>query len=119
MTLDARARATAQKSLSKFGKVIMISSITQGVYDPSTGVMAGEASVITSHRAIIQDYNGYELVSGVILQGDRKVTIPALDITEPKTGDIVTFDAKDYSVIAVKFVWSGEMAALYKLQVRA
>ena len=118
MTLDARARNTADKLLTKFGKLVTLSRITEGSYDPTTGEMATPTAVSSSVYALIKDYKGIDLTNGVILQGDRKVTIAALGIDEPQPADKVTLDLYDYNVISVRKVWSGELAAMFELQVR-
>jgi hypothetical protein len=118
MTLDARARATANTLLDKFGKSITLTSIVEGSYDPATGDMSANTATNTTHTAIIKDYNGIDFMSGVIQSGDRKVMIAALDTTTPQPADKVTIDSEVYQVIAVRYVWSGELPSLYELQVR-
>jgi hypothetical protein len=118
MTLDARARATANTLLDKFGKSITLTSIVEGSYDPATGDMSANTTTNTTHTAIIKDYNGIDFMGGVIQSGDRKVMIAALDTTTPQPADKVTINSEVYQVIAVRYVWSGELPALYELQVR-
>ena len=118
MTLDARARNTASKMLTKFGKRITLSRITEGVYNPATGDVGNPILSTLIVYALIKDYKGIDLVSGVIQQGDRKVTIPALGVAEPQPLDKVTIDSLVYSVISVRSVWSGEQAAMFEMQVR-
>ena len=118
MTLDTRARATADKLLDKFGKSITLTSIVEGSYDPATGDMGAGTTTSTTHTAIIKDYNGIDFIGGVIQSGDRKVMIAALGTTMPQPADKVTVDSEVYQVVAVRYVWSGELPALYELQVR-
>lgn len=118
MTLDTRARATADKLLDKFGKSITLTSIVEGSYDPATGDMGAGTTTSTTHTAIIKDYNGIDFISGVVQAGDRKIMIAALGAPTPQPADKVTIDSEVYQVIAVRYVWSGELPALYELQVR-
>lgn len=118
MTLDARARDTADKLLDKFGKAITLTSIAEGVYDPTTGEMSGGTTTSTNHAAAIKDYKGIDFISGVIQAGDRKVIIAALGAPTPQPADKVTIDSEVYQVVAVRHVWSGELPALYEMQVR-
>ena len=118
MTLDSRARNTANNLLTKFGKSITLTRITEGNYDPTTGEMAAATSSTSNHYAIISEYDGNALINGVIQSGDKKVSIASLNIDIPQTGDKATIDALDYSIISVKSIWSGELAAVYELQVR-
>jgi hypothetical protein len=118
MTLDTKARNLAVKLLNKFGKIITLQSITEGSYDPSTGDMSANTITTYSPFAIIGDYNGIKLTGGTIQQGDRKVTIAALGYALPQPADKVIIDNESYNVIAVKNTWSGNLSALYEMQVR-
>lgn len=118
MTLDTRARATADKLLDKFGKSVTLTSIIEGSYDPTTGEMGAGATTSTMHTAIIKDYNGIDFISGVVQAGDRKVMIAALGAPTPQPADKITIDNEVYQVISVRYIWSGELPALYEMQVR-
>jgi hypothetical protein len=118
MTLDARARSTADKLLDKFGKSITLTSIVEGTYDPATGELSGGTTTSTNHTAVIKDYNGIDFISGVVQAGDRKVMIAALGAPTPQPADKVTVDSEVYQVVAVRHIWSGELPALYEMQVR-
>ena len=118
MTLDARARSTADKLLDKFGKSITLTSIVEGSYDPATGDMSANTTTNTTPTAIIKDQNGIDFISGVVQAGDRKVMIAALGAPTPQPADKVTVDREVYHVVAVRHLWSGELPALYELQVR-
>ena len=118
MTLDTRARATANKLLDKFGKSITLTSITERSYDPATGDMGAGTTTSTTHTAIIKDFNGIDFISGVVQAGDRKVMIAALGAPTPQPADKITIDSDVYQVVAVRHVWSGELPAIYEMQVR-
>lgn len=116
--LDTSARKLSVNLLAKFGKAITFQSIVEGAYDPITGDTAANTVTSSSKKAVIKDYNGIELMSGVIQQGDRKVTIAASGATLPQPSDKIVIDSETYNIIAVKTIWSGELAALYQLQAR-
>jgi hypothetical protein len=118
MTLDVKARNTADTLLNKFGKLITLTSIAEGSYDPATGDMSANTTTNTTHTAIIKDFNGVDFISGVIQSGDRKVTIAALNATTPQPSDKITIDSEVYQVVSVRHIWSGELPALYEMQVR-
>jgi len=118
MTLDTRARATADKLIGKFGKSVTLTRVTEGTYDPSTGEMSGGSTTTETVAALVKDYNGIELLSGMVQAGDRKVKVAALNVSEPQINDTLTIDSLVYSVLAVKSIWSGEKVAIYELQVR-
>ena len=118
MTLDIRARATADKLIAKFGKQVTLTRVTEGNYDPSTGELSGGSTTTQTVAALVKDFNGIEILSGAIQSGDRKVSIAALNAAEPQIGDTMTIDSLVYNVLAVKSIWSGEKVAIYELQVR-
>jgi hypothetical protein len=118
MTLDIRARATADKLIGKFGKQVTLTRVTEGTYDPNTGELSGGSTTTQTVAALIKDFNGIEILSGAIQAGDRNVSIAALNATEPQIGDAMTIDSLAYNVLAVKSIWSGEKVAIYELQVR-
>ncbi len=118
MTLDTKARATSDRLIGKFGKSVTLTRVVEGTYDPSTGDMAAGSTTTQTVAALVKDFNGIELLSGAIQAGDRKVSIAALNATEPQIGDTMTVDTLVYNVLAVKSIWSGEKVAIYELQVR-
>lgn len=118
MTLDIKARATADKLIGKFGKQVVITHIIEGDYDPATGEMSAGSTTTQTVAALIKDFNGIELLNESVQSGDRKISIAALNADYPQIGDTVTIDSLVYSVLAVKSIWSGEKAAIYELQVR-
>ena len=113
MTLDIRARATANRLIDKFGKQITITHIVKGTYNPATGEMVADIVTSESITALIKDYNGFELTNGVIQSGDLKIKVAALNITEPSIGDTVTIDSLVYSVLAANRIFMGEKLSIY------
>lgn len=116
--LDTSSSILAVKMLAKFGKAITFQSVAEGIYDPATGDMTANTITSSSQKALLKDFNGSELMSGVVQHGDRKVVMAALGVSLPQPSDKVVIDSETYNIIAVKVVWSGELAALYELQVR-
>lgn len=113
-----KAQETASNLIMKFGKIITLSRQSKGIYDPATGELPASSISNLSVKALVKDYKPTEFISGTIETGDKKVTLAALNLAQPNVGDKVTIDLLDYTVIAVKTTWSGELAALYELQVR-
>lgn len=116
--LDTKARATAVRLLNKYGKAVSHSIIVEGTYNPITGDVSGGYSTVDVPKAIIEDFNGTDYVSGLVERGDRKLTIAAQGNSEPKPNDQFVVGTDTYTVVAVETVWSGEQAALYISQVR-
>ncbi|MFZ6655934.1 hypothetical protein [Undibacterium sp. TJN19] len=97
-------------------------NVDQGAYDPTTGSAAtNEAS--TSLKGLVEDYNrqsdGAAFVSGLVLEGDKKITIAAAALTVvPAPGDRITFDTSDMTIKNVKTTFAGDLPALYELHAR-
>lgn len=116
--LDAKARATALKLINKFGKSVTHTIVTEGTYDPITGDVSAPSTSTEIPKAILEDFNGTDYLSGLVEKGDRKLMIPASGYGEPKPNDRFTVGSDVYTVVAVETVWSGEQAAIYISQVR-
>jgi hypothetical protein len=116
--LDAKARATALKLLNKYGKSVTHTIVTEGSYDPITGDVSAPSTTTEVPKALVEDFNGVDYISGLVEKGDRKLTIPASGFAEPKPNDRFTVGSDVYTVIAVETVWSGDQAAIYVSQVR-
>lgn len=114
--LDKKFLPLSKSLIGRFGKTITIAH-SVFVYDPATG---GSVESITSFaiKAIIEDYKGTDFASGLIQQGDKKITIPAVGIEKPKPGYTMTFDSMTFQVVRVTETWSGEQVAVYEIQVR-
>ena len=120
MTLDVKARATALRLITKFGKAVSYVSVTDGVYDPATGAVS-PTEVSSSIKALIVSYSlrGDGFTSGLIREGDRKITFAASGIVfSPKVGDKVSFDSETFAVLNVSPTYSGELVAIYTVRGR-
>ena len=116
--LDTKARDTAVRLLDKYGKSITHTIVTEGTYDPITGLVSGGSTTIGVPHALIEDYPGSAYASGLVEMNDKKLTIAAKGNNEPKPNDRFTIGLDTYTVVSSSIVWSGEMAALYVSQVR-
>lgn len=116
--LDKTLGKVATKVIAKYGSPITFKSITTGSYNPSTGSSA-TTTTSTVTKAVVEDYNPREFVDGLILMGDKKFTVAAAGITKPKPGDKIMLNGKDYAVIRVSEIWSGEEIAAFEVQGRA
>ena len=118
MTLDATARATAQRLIGNFGKKVTIRRTTR-LYSASTGKTTDTVidSVVTSTPPApfkLRRIDGTQIQSG-----DMEISVAAADISfDPQPGHEVVIDDEVWNVITVGAVWSGEKKALHKLQLR-
>jgi len=122
MSFSTKAVATALRLITKYGKKINFTVVTQTAYDPTTGA-AGTTEVMTAIKGLVSDYNkmadGAAFVSGLVQEGDKKITLAGASLlVVPKPSDKVSFDTSVMTVLNVKATFAGEVAALYELHVR-
>lgn len=86
-------------------------------YDPTTrrGTVSGESVTV---KAVIGSYRA-DQIQGQVHASDLPVWVPALEVDEPKPGDLLTFGGTRYRVITVNAHYAGALPALYECQVRA
>lgn len=113
----ARAAATAERLVRKFGAVGAIRRETPGSgpsYDPGP-------PTVTDHPAhiVLTDYSNREIDGQRILSTDRKALVePAIGI-EPSTSDLlVTPDGATLAIVNVEVLRPATTTILWKLQVR-
>lgn len=115
--LDTKLRSLAVSLLSQYGKTITLSKNTESAYNPATG-LSQNIDISYAVKATVEAAKVHFGSSDLVQQNDLAVTIAAQGIEPPASGDSVTIDGLVYRVISVIAVYSGEMVALYKLQVR-
>jgi|GEM_PF-1549567 len=114
--LDGPLPALALQLIRQFGEPATLTYVTRGSYDPATGTATKTSSAVEV-SALVEHYRTHEL-GGTIQAGDLKVIVPAKDLTKPETDDRFTIGSRTYQVVNVKPVYSGELVAIYQLQVR-
>ena len=116
--LDDRLRPAAAQLIERAGKAMTLKQVATSAYDPATGVVT-ETTGDTALRGVLEDYTVERIDGGLIRQGDRQVTLAAEPITvEPAPGDSLVIDGVAHTVITVSATYSGDLPALYRLQVR-
>lgn len=123
--LDAPFRSLATTLVGKFGKSATLGHIYTGAYNPVTGVASQSESTLTV-RGVVERYGTSEIDGVNVLRGDVKWTVAAAAVTKtPSPNDTVDFgettaggDPVLYTVLAVEPVYSGDLPALYVLQLR-
>lgn len=118
MTLDVSARASALRLIDKFGASVTYTKVTAGAYNPATG-SSTPTTAASAVKAVAEVYSGNKFFDNLITAGDRKFTCPASSFTvDPKPGDTITFESVVYTIVAVKPVYGGELAAIYEIAAR-
>lgn len=121
MPLDAPLRAVSQKVIDKFGQSVTLRIVTAGAYDPTTRSATNTDTDQTVNGIVMKPSLGSSQFSenGGVRLGDRLVTIPAKNLTTaPDTSSLVVIDSKEYEVVEVNPVYSGDEVAIYELLVR-
>lgn len=99
-----------------FGRNITLTYVTGATYSTATGTMTPTTSDVTV-RGVISNYREDE-IGDLIEEGDLKITVAALGLTEPQLDDTVTIASVAYQVVGVDHLSVGTNAALYEIQVR-
>ncbi|KGQ19930.1 Phage protein [Lysobacter dokdonensis DS-58] len=116
MSFDySRTSATALGLLQRFGAAATLKRKTAGSYDPSTGTSAETVTSLAT-TACVFDYPQSYVDGTLILAGDKRAYLSSEQ--EPKQGDVLTWNAVDQTVIAVKAVAPAGVAVMYEAQLR-
>lgn len=87
-------------------------------YDVSTGDSDGAESK-SSGKGVRVDYKISEIDGTLILVGDVRLFLDAVNLIEPRPGDSITFDSKTFIVIRCNPVKPATKAVAYIVQTRA
>lgn len=111
----SRTAATATSLLQRFGAACTLKRQTTGEYDPATGETPVTVTQLTTTAAVFA-YDQKYIDGTVILQGDQRAyMVPAV---EPKQGDVLAWQGRDWQVVAVKPLAPAGAACLYEAQLR-
>jgi hypothetical protein len=109
-------RASSQKMINSYGKLVSYSSNTPGTYNTATGRMSS-SSTSKSIRAVLSKVQRVSDKDGVQV-GDLRLTVAALDLASPKPGDTITIDSNVWSVIEADPVYCDDDPVTFKLIAR-
>lgn len=115
--LDDEIGPLAADVIGEFGKSVTLVRVTAGAYNPTTSASTNTESSETV-KAIVEDYKPYELVNGLAVAGDKKLTVAASGLSQPQLTDAIVIDGVRFSIVTLQTINSGEDAALYILQGR-
>ena len=117
--LDDIFGPVTQDMVGLFGKTVAYAHTGPGTYDPETSISTPGAPVNLTLPAIIEEYRGLELTSGLVQAGDKKVSIAGAEfVTAPQPTAAITVDGQAYTVVEVAAIYSGSNVALYTLKCR-
>lgn len=115
--VDALARAQAAKAIGSYGKTATLNKIAAGTYDPATSAVINTTTPYVV-KVLIETYSQGLIDGTLILAGDLKLTMPALNNQVPVAGDEIVFDGITRKIVAVNSVFSGEQVATFIMQAR-
>ena len=114
MMLDYIAQQTAAKLLGEFGADVVLSHISVGDYDPATGSLATTIGCETVKSAPPRQVLGEEIAEGLCRSGDMAFKIAAVGLSSaPMVNDTIAFSGRVYTIVGVKTVYGGALAAVY------
>ena len=118
--LDDRLVPKTKEILHRLGKSMDLSVVTTpGTYNDD-GSITGEVEAtqtVTGSPPI--EYSSRLIDGDVIKLGDVQVFLAALGLTlTPAESMKVTFDGEDWKAVTVKKIYSGDLIALWELQLR-
>lgn len=102
------------------GAEVVLTRVTPGEYDPATGTTGAPTTTTQTVFAPVSDYGGLGLITGLVQMGDKKVEIPADQLTdEPKPTDQMTINGVAHTILGVpETVEAGGVVILYVLRCR-
>lgn len=107
-----------QTLMNTFGTTATYQPSQEGSGFDATDGIANKASPLNrTVKVVIAEYQKHELV-GNVQAGDRKVLMAADDGLEPKSGDHIKVDGKQWRVMGVAVTRGTDDGLLWELQVR-
>lgn len=116
--LDSVMVPLANQLIGDFGKTVSYKQRASS-YDPSTGKTSFTETETSAIIAPPEPYKQNRIDGTVIQQGDVMTSIAGSSISfVPEISDRVLMNGVDWQVVGVNPVFSGELVALYELQLR-
>lgn len=116
--LDTSMRALAVSMCEQYGKLLTF-TVEGGTYDATMGEVVSYETVYTAMCSPPQGFDPRAVTGDLILVSDLTTIIPASGLTfTPTNGMRVTFDSKDYRIVAIRPYMSGDQVAAYEVQLR-
>ena len=119
MSLATNNIALARRLLTKYGRAISLTRVTEGVYNVATGATAASSTTNYSAKGYPDGYNSFEADGTLIRLNDTKLWISTPTTGEvPEVGDTLVIDSKTLRIMNVGIINAQGVNVLYKLQCR-
>jgi hypothetical protein len=120
VTVYTRPIATADRLVTKYGGVAVLTRSIPGAYNPATGMTAAATVTTYTVRAFRENYALKDVDGTLVKQGDVRLLMNpnatnGTAMAQPATAtDTILFDGTTYAVIGVDpFDFAGESVAFY------
>ena len=111
----AATAATATRLLERFGAAATLKRQTTGTYDPDTGESPVTVTSLATTCAVFAYAQKY--IDGTLIkQGDQLAYCAPTNA--PAQGDVLTWQGRDYQVVAVTPISPAGTPVLYEAQIR-
>jgi hypothetical protein len=108
----------ANQLIGDFGKTVTYKQRASS-FDPSTGKTSFTETASSAIIAPPEPYKQNRIDGSTIQNGDAMTSVAGSAISfVPEIGDRVLMNGVDWNVVAVNPVFSGELVAMYELQLR-
>lgn len=116
--LDTRARALAERMLGIYGKSLSFTHRTPGAYDPNTSAVTVTETTQTIKACLVQPSK--QQIDQGVLATSMVAMLAAADLTagNPAPGDRFTVDSIVYSVGWTDRLWSGDLVAMWWVELK-
>lgn len=105
--------------ITEAGRDVKLVKPSGAIYDPVTGTYSGGAANEVTVKAVFTHYKLKD-VDGELIRADDKMCLVAASslAAEPTTSDKIKEGSMEWAVVSVKVIKPGDVALLYKIQVR-
>lgn len=110
--------ALADELLREFGGPAMLARVTPGGYDPATGSTTAPTTQTWDGVGAKFDYEQRDIDGTLVRQGDQRVYLSVVGMASPQTGDKLTVDGVQLSVVASRPLRPASVSVLHDVQVR-
>lgn len=116
--LDQRMRPLAQSLIKRYGASVVYGSAGNPTYNTATS-QATPNYQYHSVKAVVGT-SGHALVDGMMVRREEiPVTVAAIDLPfTPKVGDVIRINSVEHRVVGFSTIYSGELPAVYELEVK-
>lgn len=109
---------TGERLIERFGRDVTLRRVTEPTYDFATGTNSGGSEADTTVKAVVTDFKAHELDNEFVRRGDRMVLVSAKSINAPDMNDEIIDNSKNFKIINIETVHTGDTPLLYKMQIR-